>query len=84
MTNRLFAWCEIDNELQEREPEDLFRCNAEGGWIVEGWYGNTEYGQPVVEIRTNGRHVALETWCGSREEAHWLFMEQRPYKEMQE
>jgi hypothetical protein len=82
--NKLFAWCEIDNELAERNPEDLFRCNAEGGWVSEGWNGDTEYGKPIIEIRTNGRHVALETWCETAEQAHRLFMSHSTYAEMKE
>ena len=85
MTNKLYAWDEIDDEIRARDPEDMFRCNAEGGWVSEGWLeGDVTYGKPVVEIRTNGRHYALETWAKSRFWAHHRFLKFSRYREMAE
>ena len=87
--NKLFAWDELDPRIMERDPENMFRCNAEGGWVSDGWlvlderYGNA-YGEPVVEIRTNGRHQGLETWCQSAKKAHRLFMHSEVYREWYE
>lgn len=82
--NKLFTWDELDSTITEREPADLFYCNAEGGWNSEYFLTGPEgdedpkdsppsvwykYGEPAVEVRTNGRHVALETWCETIEEA---------------
>jgi hypothetical protein len=69
----LFAWDEIDRKLRIRSPISLFRCNAEGGWTTEGWVEGLELHE-AVEIRTQGRHYALETWARTRQEAHARFM----------
>lgn len=90
--NKLFAWDELSCEVTEREPADLFFCNAEGGWDSEGFlYGpNDEHGEapndykhgdPCVEVRTNGRHIALETWCETKEEADRRFAWHERYVE---
>ena len=84
MSNKLYTWDEISDEIQRRSAEDVFRCNAEGGWITETFYSDSEdlaYGRSVVEVRTNGRHIALETWCSSKKEAHRLFMQNETYYE---
>ena len=82
MTNKLYTWCELDDDIQQRDPEDLFRCNAEGGWVSDGWLeGDVTYGKPVVEVRTNGRHLALETWAKNRFWAHHRFLKCERYRE---
>ena len=78
---QLFAWDEIQNEVQVRTPRDLFRCNAEGGWTTEGWVDQLDPLE-AVEIRTTGRHYGLETWAKTPLEAHQRFMQFRPYREM--
>jgi hypothetical protein len=83
MKNRLYAWCELDDKIEKRDPEDLFRCNTEGGWISEGWVDQLDLDH-AVEIRTTGRHYALETWAPNKVEAHRRFMMFRIYKECQE
>jgi hypothetical protein len=79
--NKLFAWSELD-DLTERTAEDLFFCNAEGGWDSVGFlYGpigdsipnGYKHGDPVVEVRDCGRFVALETWAPNIEEADRRF-----------
>lgn len=72
--NKLFGWDELSDEVQEREPEELFACNAEGGWVGEGW---SEDGK--VEIRNDGRHIAMETWAPNAEEALVRFKAARPH-----
>ena len=81
--NHLYAWDEISNTIQRRDPEDVFRCNAEGGWISAGWASpDNEYGiTNPVEIRTNGRHTALETWALNIHNAHLAFMTNEIYRE---
>lgn len=79
----LFAWDELSGEIQPREPQELAASNYEGGWTGEGWVEGLPDETPV-EIRTTGRHYALETWCNTPEEAHERFMKFRIYKECQE
>jgi len=77
--NKLFTWDDLDCEIKERDPEDNFRCNAEGGWdslgfITAGDEGEPiPYGSPCVEVRDCGRFISLETWCANEEEAEKLF-----------
>jgi hypothetical protein len=86
--NKLFTWDELSNEITERSPEDLFRCNAEGGWYTKDFIGlenSLEHGMPVIEIRMDGyNHLALETWCETEEQAHEMFMQIPEYAEYQE
>ena len=78
--NKLFAWDEVSEEVAEREPADLWFCNAEGGWDSQGFLfgpedgdemppAGWEHGEPVIEVRDCGRFVALETWAPNKEEA---------------
>ena len=78
---QLFAWDEIQDEVQTRTARDLFRCNAEGGWTTEGWIEGLEPLE-AVEIRTQGRHYALETWARTPLEAHARFMLFPAYAEL--
>jgi hypothetical protein len=76
--NKLFTWDDLECVIQEREPADLFFCNAEGGWDSEGFlYGpegdgipnHYKHGEPAVEVRNCGRFMALETWAPDAIEA---------------
>ena len=82
MINHLYAWDEISGGIRRCDPEDLFRCNAEGGWVSAGWTSpDNEYGTTTpVEIRTNGRHIALETWALNKTNAHLAFMQSETYR----
>lgn len=71
--NKLFVWDELENEIQEREPEELFECNAEGGWTSETFL-HDENGN-AVEVRTTGRHYGLETWAPNLKAARIRFRE---------
>lgn len=81
MANKLYAWDEIENTIAERDPEDIFRCSAEGGWIHVGWYNANDptnpdigHSDPIVAVLHTDRHLALETWAESIEEAHRRFL----------
>jgi hypothetical protein len=82
ITNHLYTWDDLECEITERDPYDLFMCNAEGGWVSEGFLYGPEgdeipnmykHGDPVVEVRDCGRFVGLETWAPNREEARRRF-----------
>jgi len=78
MTKQLFAWDELSNEIEIRDPKELEASNAEGGWEYERTEPNG------VIVRTTGRHVALEVWAEDVNEADAMFSTIRYYVECNE
>ena len=79
MANKLFTWDELSDEVEERDPAELMERNAEGGWLsVEFMPGGK------VEVRTQGRHIALETWAKDAEEATVRFMDHKVFRDYAE
>ena len=79
--NYLFSWDELDFDLAKRTPEDLFRINAEGSWLSVGFIGDPVYGMPVGEVRSDGRHIALECWAPNKKAARAIFRQQHDFAE---
>lgn len=73
----LFAWDELANEVKERDPDELRECNQEGGWEYDGSLPNG-----VAVLRTD-RHVALECWADTIEQAREMFSVRPEYEAMQ-
>jgi hypothetical protein len=91
---KFYAWDE-GTELEERNPVEMMLRNAENGAITESFY--TEQGfvdveegivpvnpKWVVEIRSFGRMIGLETWAETKEEAHRRFLLNKVYKDYME
>lgn len=70
-TLKLFAWTELDmdDEITEWEPHELFASNRDGGWLTDGWSVDG-----TVEVRRTDRHIGLETWAKDEAEARDRFM----------